>query len=44
MIKIIQILLKETDLNTDTVKRAKGAHKLPESWYEFKNYIKLKAK
>jgi hypothetical protein len=44
MIKLIQILLKETDLNTDTVKRAKGAYKFPESFSEFKNYIKLKAK
>jgi hypothetical protein len=44
MIKLIQILLKETDLNTDTVQRAKGAYKFPESFSEFKNYIKLKAK
>lgn len=43
MIKIIQILLKESTLGTDTVKRAKGAYKLPESFSEFKNYIKLKA-
>ncbi len=44
MIKIIQLLLKETDLNTDTIKRAKGAYKFPESFSEFKNYIRLKAK
>lgn len=43
MIKLIQLLLKETELNTDSVRRAKGAYKFPESWSEFKNYVKLKA-
>ena len=44
MIKIIQILLKESTLGTDSIKRAKGMYKFPESFSEFTNYVKLKSK
>lgn len=42
MIKLIQLMLKETNANTPAIRRAKGAYKYPENWSEFVNYIKTR--
>lgn len=40
MLKSIIELLKNTNLNLEEVKMAKGKYKYPENWKEFKNYLK----
>ncbi len=42
MIKLIQDLLKQTNLNSKNIKIAKGKYKYPSNIKEFKNYIKLR--
>lgn len=41
MIKLIMTLLKETHIETENVKIAKGKYLYPSNFKEFKNYIKL---
>ena len=42
MIKLIQDLLKETNLNTPEVNRLKGRYRYPRTLKDIKNYIKLR--
>jgi len=43
MIKLIQMLLKDSKSNSKAVLRAKGLYKYPSNIKELKNYIKLKS-
>jgi len=42
MIKLIQMLLKDSESNSKAILRAKGRYKYPNSIKELKNYLKLK--
>ena len=42
MIKLIQELLRETELNTPEVNRLKGRYKYPRTIKDVKNYLKLR--
>ena len=41
MIKLMIELLKNTELNSENIKIAKGKNLFPSNWSELKNYIKL---
>ena len=42
MIKLIQILLRDTEITSKDVLRARGRYKYPNSIKELKNYLKLR--
>jgi hypothetical protein len=42
MVRGVLQLLKEVEPSSEMLRAAKGKYKFPESWKEFKNYIKLR--
>tara|TARA_B110000211_G_C14053485_1_gene542247 strand:- start:208 stop:345 length:138 start_codon:yes stop_codon:yes gene_type:complete len=42
MIKALLFLLEKIPHTNENIKTAKGFYKYPETWHEFKNFIKLR--